>query len=116
MPDGNVAGSWTSPNGVYRGHVLVIPEEAGLKVNPDRAKIRNPDNPRGKYQETAAWFDPDHLPENPAVRDELKADAGSWLPVVHAAQPVDQAGKRGEPVFDMDRLERLGDALTVAGV
>lgn len=114
LPNGNIAGSWTSPNGVYRGHVVVVPHEAGVKINPDRPSVRNPDNPRRKYQETAAWHDPDHMVDNPSVRDEVTASTGTWLPVVKAAQPVETAGKRSEPVFDEDRLERLGDALALS--
>lgn len=110
LPDGNVAGLWTSPNGVYRGHVLVVPAEAEVKINPDRPKFRDPDAP-GKYQATAAWFDPEHVAGNPAVRDELKADAKTWLPVVKAAQlPVeDGARSLGEGWID-----ELGDAISTA--
>jgi 8-oxo-dGTP pyrophosphatase MutT (NUDIX family) len=106
LPAGNVAGSWTSPNGVYRGHVHVAPSEAEVAINPDRPKVRNPDNPRGKYCETAVWMDPDHISENPAVRDEVKSSASTWLPVVKAAQSAD--GMRSED------LDVLADELLAA--
>lgn len=113
LPDGNVAGSWTSPNGIYRGHVLVVPAEAKVRINPERGAIRNPDNPRRKYREVAAWHDPAHVAGNPSVRDEVSDSASTWLPVVKAAQTVD-TGKRslGEP--DLDRMDRLGDALALS--
>lgn len=113
LPDGNHAGMWTSPNGVYRGHVLVVPVEADVRVNPDRPKIANPDNPRRKYTETAAWFDPEHITANPAVRDEVKDTVDAWLPVVRAAQSTE--GHRSLGATDLDAL---GDLLTdaLAGV
>jgi 8-oxo-dGTP pyrophosphatase MutT (NUDIX family) len=84
LPDGNVAGLWTSPNGIYRGHCLVITHEADVPINPDKPKVVNPDNP--KYSETAVWMDPRHIEGNPAVRDEVSATASTWLPVINAAQ------------------------------
>jgi 8-oxo-dGTP pyrophosphatase MutT (NUDIX family) len=108
LPDGNHGGMWTSPNGVYRGHVIVVPGEDGLKFNLEKAVVKNPDNPRNKYRETAAWFDPDHMKGNPAVRDEVKGTTAAWLPVVKTAQ---LAGSRS---LGVDDLDRLGDMLTVA--
>ena len=113
MPEGNVAGSWTSPNGVYRGHVVVIPAEDGLKFNLEKAVVKNPDNPRNKYRETAAWMDPDHAAGNPAVRDEVSDTFDTWAPVVKAAQPLETAGKRDVPVDDPE-LERFADSLALA--
>ncbi len=72
LPDGRRAGSWTSPNGVYRGEVWVIPSEEDLDINldhEDRA-VLNPDDPDGDHIEVAAWFDPEDLPSNPALRPE----------------------------------------------
>ncbi|MCU1494855.1 MAG: phage portal protein family [Acidimicrobiaceae bacterium] len=107
LPVGNVAGSWT--NGIYRGHVHVVPAESGVVINPDRPKVRNPDHPRGKYQETAVWMDPDHISDNPAVRDEVKSSASTWLPVVKAAQSTEGVRSDFGSWFDAnsERLEAL---------
>lgn len=102
LPVGNVAGSWTTPNGVYRGHVVVVPSESDVTINPDKPKVRNPDNPRGKYQETAAWFDPEHLPENPSVRQELLGSTEHWLPVVRAAQTAEGYRYDASPLGEGD--------------
>lgn len=109
LPDGNHGGMWTSPNGVYRGHVIVIPAEDGLKFNLEKAVVKNPDNPRNKYRETAAWFEPGHIDGNPAVRDEVKGSVDTWLPVVKAAQSTE-----GVRSIDPAWLDELGDAITEA--
>lgn len=71
---GRHAGSWTSPNGVYRGHVYVVPSEDHVPINldPRKRKVFNPDDPDHDDIETAAWFDPKHLRHNPAVRPEVR--------------------------------------------
>lgn len=65
---GTVAHVWTSPNGVYQGHLLVIPEEAGL----DLAKPRTVDNPDDD-SEQVAWWSLAHAQRNPALRTECRA-------------------------------------------
>jgi broad specificity phosphatase PhoE/8-oxo-dGTP pyrophosphatase MutT (NUDIX family) len=73
LPPGDHAGSWTSPDGVYRGFVHLIDQEAAVLVNtdPDRRAVLNPDDPDQDDIEVAAWWDPVHLPGNPALRPEV---------------------------------------------
>lgn len=68
---GTVHHTWTSPNGVYQGHVVVIPSEKDLSMKDGRV-IPNPDDPKGDNHEQAAWWDVDHARKNPALRPELK--------------------------------------------
>lgn len=56
-----LAGTWTTPDGVYAGHVFKIPAEASIPINTGD----------GEDGETLAWFDPDDLDGFPALRDEL---------------------------------------------
>jgi 8-oxo-dGTP pyrophosphatase MutT (NUDIX family) len=67
------AGSVIAPNGIYESFIYVIKREAKLPINtdPDNRAILNPDDPDNDAIETAAWFDPDHIPDNPAVRPEV---------------------------------------------
>lgn len=72
FPEGGVVHhTWTSPNGVYQGHLVVIPEERAVQFGNGR-QVVNPDNPDGDLHEQAAWWDPDHARKNPALREELK--------------------------------------------
>lgn len=72
FPEGGVVHhTWTSPSGVYQGHVVVIPEEGAVQFGHGR-QVVNPDNPDGDQHEQAAWWDPDHARKNPALRQELK--------------------------------------------
>lgn len=84
VPDGEQYDTWDSPNGVYRGFILAIPSEADMPLNPDKAAVKNPDDPKRANPETTAWFDPDHLPDMPSLRpavrntpwDKIKAASG----------------------------------------
>ena len=111
VPHGNIAGSWTSPSGIHRGHVLAVPHETDVPVNV-KPKVKNPDNPKGKYTETAAWFHLDHIADNPAVRDEVRKTADTWKPVVEMAQSINEVGGRSLPSFeDFGAFSRRLEAL-----
>lgn len=74
LPEGGEAGEWFS-GPIYKGFLYVVPSESDLPINlshHDR-DVKNPDNPTGKYQETVIWMDPDTIPDNPAVRKEVRA-------------------------------------------
>jgi 8-oxo-dGTP pyrophosphatase MutT (NUDIX family)/GNAT superfamily N-acetyltransferase len=64
---GVVTHAWTSPNGVYQGHVVVIPKED--QVDLSERQIENPD---GDRHEQSAWWDVDDAKKNPALREEAK--------------------------------------------
>ena len=109
--DGQHAGSWTSPNGIYRGHLYQVPSEASVPINvdPKKRKVLNPDDPDGDDIETAAWFHPDDLPDNPAVRDEVRQST-DWDVLGGGGTTT---GSRG--LFDEAELERWADALAEQG-
>lgn len=74
LPAGTWTGAWTSPNGIYKGYVYTINQESDLDINLDHEdrKVLNPDDPDGDEIEVIAWFSPEDLPDNPALRDEVK--------------------------------------------
>jgi 8-oxo-dGTP pyrophosphatase MutT (NUDIX family) len=69
---GAVKHTWTSPDGIYQGHVVVIPSEKDLSMKDGRV-VPNPDDPKGDCHEQAAWWAIDHARKNPALRAEVKA-------------------------------------------
>lgn len=84
FPEGGyVAHTWRSPNGIYQGHVVVIPEEAGVVLHQGRIK-ENPDDPDSKYCEQVAWWGVEHAKKNPALREECKATP--WKELVKVVQ------------------------------
>jgi 8-oxo-dGTP pyrophosphatase MutT (NUDIX family) len=76
--DSSAGSSWTSPNGVYEGFVVVIPQEAALPIF-DRDHGTNPDDPGGDAVEALAWWNPEQLPGCPALRPELLSQVSSVL-------------------------------------
>lgn len=95
LPDGEFVGSWTSPNGVYQGFVYVIPSESDVPVNMDAddRQVLNPDDPDGDYAEVVAWWDPEHLPDMPALRPECRTGT-DWNMVNNAG------GNEGDDAYD----------------
>lgn len=86
VPPGTPGGTWTSPNGVYQGCVWVVPSEETVTINPGPdGRAVQPDSEDEDLVETVAWWDPADLPGLTALRPELAADIGTWLPVVQAA-------------------------------
>lgn len=83
FPEGGVVHhTWTSPNGIYQGHVVVIPSEKDLRMHDGRV-LPNPDDPKGDNHEQAAWWDIDHARKNPALREELKTGT-PWKDIAKA--------------------------------
>lgn len=74
LPTGKFGPSWNDPNGVYQGFIYYTPREDFLQINLDHEDrhVLNPDDPDGDQIETIAWFSPEDLPNNPALRDELR--------------------------------------------
>lgn len=62
--DAALVASWDTPDGVYRGHVYRVAQEASVPINTGD----------GEDGETLAWFDPAHLEGFPALREELARD------------------------------------------
>jgi SPP1 gp7 family putative phage head morphogenesis protein len=79
VPDGDLIGGWTSPDGVYVGFVLEVPDEDTVPVDGGRGQVTNPDDPDGDQVEAIAWWDPALLRDNPAVRPELADDLDTVL-------------------------------------
>lgn len=78
LPRGQLAGDWTSADGVYQGFVYVIDSENSVPMD-DRDDVINPDDPDGDHFEALAWWDPNHLADCPALRPELRRDLDTLL-------------------------------------
>jgi len=100
-PPGQQTGSWTAGDGIYEGIVWTVPDEAHVPVHTGRDQIDNPDDPDGDAVEAIAWWDPEQLAGNPAVRPELLDSLGDVL----TALGVESAS---EP--DLEQLEKAADA------
>jgi 8-oxo-dGTP pyrophosphatase MutT (NUDIX family) len=85
VPRGSLSGHWASPNGIYEGFVLTIPDEDAVPIDGGRDQVRNPD---GDSFEAVAWFDPEHLRGNLAVRPELRADLDRVMGALGALVPA----------------------------
>ncbi|WP_181800965.1 NUDIX domain-containing protein [Streptomyces shenzhenensis] len=89
----SVVGSWTAPNGIYRGFVAIVPDESHIPLNrpPSERRVTNPDDPQGKTPEVTAWWPITALPDmsllRPACRDTpWSLLAGATLPQGAAAR------------------------------
>lgn len=93
---GTVKHTWTSPNGVYQGHVVVIPSEKDLSMKDGRV-VPNPDDPKGDSHEQAAWWEVEHAKKNPALRDEVKAHT-PWKEIAKASLDTPKAASAWDPI------------------
>jgi 8-oxo-dGTP pyrophosphatase MutT (NUDIX family) len=75
---GHVSHVWQSPNGVYQGHVVVVPDESCVDFSGGRRTV-NPDDPDGDDHEQSTWWDPDHARKNPALRPECRSSPWSMI-------------------------------------
>ena len=89
-PPGEQTGTWTSPNGIYQGIVWTVPSESFVPVG-DRDQVSNPDDPDGDQIEAIAWWDPEQLPGNPAVRQELLDNLDAVLAALGVAAGGDES-------------------------
>lgn len=123
MPNGEFTGEWTSANGIYRGFVYTVASEDLLDIF-ERDWTSNPDDPDGDAVEVVAWFDPDHLADNPAIRPELATDISGVLDaldnnVAKAAGPKGDAPAKGAahwPGWDHDQKAADHWSPIIAGV
>lgn len=110
LPDGDVAGTWLSPNGIYRGFVYVVDREADVEINleHDSRTALNPDDPDGDDIEVAAWWDPTQLPGMRALRTEAKTGT-DWYVITHASNDGAVAASLRAKVEDLlgEELARL---------
>jgi 8-oxo-dGTP pyrophosphatase MutT (NUDIX family)/GNAT superfamily N-acetyltransferase len=101
---GFVAHTWTSPNGIYQGHVVVIPKEKDLVLHEGRV-MENPDDPDSKCCEQVAWWTVEHAKKNPALREECKASPWKEIEAATATQKVASLIKTA----DEDQCPRCGE-------
>jgi 8-oxo-dGTP pyrophosphatase MutT (NUDIX family) len=88
LPAGQLAGAWSTPDGVYQGFVWQVASEADVPIDGTRDQVTNPDDPDGDQFEALAWWDPAQLHGNPAVRPELLATLPQVLAALGHAQPA----------------------------
>jgi 8-oxo-dGTP pyrophosphatase MutT (NUDIX family) len=93
---GAVKHVWSSPNGVYQGHVVVIPSEKDLSMKDGRV-VPNPDDPKGDCHEQAAWWDPEHARKIPNLRDEVKAHT-PWKEIGKASLDATKEASAWDPI------------------
>ena len=86
VPDGRWVAKWES--GIYRGHVWLVPSEDHIKLNLDPANrhVLNPDDPDGDWAEVVAWWTPEQLAGNTAVREELRKDVSKVIEAINVAK------------------------------
>lgn len=77
----SVVGSWTAPNGIYRGFVAVVPTESAIPLNlpHDKRRLTNPDDPKGDAPEVTAWWPITALPDMPLLRPACRETPWSLL-------------------------------------
>ncbi|MBP5926697.1 phage portal protein [Streptomyces sp. LBUM 1483] len=73
---------WRS--GIYAGFVYRVPAEDSVDLTR-RDQVNNPDDPDGDQVEALAWWDPEQLPGNSAVRAELLDALDVVLPALGLA-------------------------------
>lgn len=88
--------TWTSPNGVYQGHLVVIPSEKDVSMKDGRV-IPNPDDPKGDNHEQAAWWHPDHARKIPNLRAEVKAHT-PWKEISKASLDAAKTAAAWDPI------------------
>jgi 8-oxo-dGTP pyrophosphatase MutT (NUDIX family) len=93
---GVVKHTWTSPNGVYQGHVVVIPSEKDLSMKDGRV-VPNPDDPKGDHHEQAAWWSVEHAKKIPNLRPEVKANT-PWKEIERASLDTAKTASSWDPI------------------
>jgi 8-oxo-dGTP pyrophosphatase MutT (NUDIX family) len=83
LPEGRVAATWLSEDGVYQGFVWLAAGEDSVPIleRGDGARaVANPDDPAGNSTEAVAWFDPRDLDRGPRIlREECRATPWSLI-------------------------------------
>lgn len=113
---GEVINTWTSPDGIYRGHVVAIAEEAMLALHVDRVV----DNPDEDGFEQAAWWAIEDAKKNPALREECKKTPWDLLKVPVLDKTAHKEGSTMDTpdefgsLFDDIPVDSTSDPLTAA--
>ena len=115
IPRGSLQSEWNS--GIYRGHVWSIAREGQLTLHqPTKDRIMNPDDPDGDKIEAVAWWKPELLLKNPAMRSELRASMGRVQAALKRSRYLsDEYSRRLEKLKarrDPDGLEKHAAILT----
>lgn len=106
FPEGGyVAHTWQSPDGVYQGHVVVIPEEKAVCLHQGR-DLDNPDDPDGDESEQVAWWDPDDAKKNPALREECKTSPWKTMKAAALTRTATWASSRKNLAEDGKMFDR----------
>lgn len=90
----SVVGSWTAPNGIYRGFVAVVPGESYIPLNRPHSerRVANPDDPKGDATEVTAWWPITALPDMSLLRPECRDTP--WSLLAGASLPQAPTGKK----------------------
>jgi 8-oxo-dGTP pyrophosphatase MutT (NUDIX family)/GNAT superfamily N-acetyltransferase/general stress protein YciG len=91
---GHVSHVWQSGNGVYQGHVVVVPHEKAIDFSQGRRTV-NPDDPDGDDHEQSAWWHPDDARKNPALRSECKDSPWDKIKKASLLRTADYAAADG---------------------
>jgi 8-oxo-dGTP pyrophosphatase MutT (NUDIX family) len=111
LPDGvTPRASWLS--GAYQGFVVDVADEDAVAINTPAAD-RDIDDPDGDFAETAAWWNPEDLKGLGALRPELAASTGVWLPLI---DPDDEGDGGGDADGDPDDCGCGGGGCTCAAI
>ncbi|MER6109372.1 NUDIX domain-containing protein [Streptomyces hirsutus] len=90
----SVVGSWTAPNGIYRGFVAVVPSESHIPLNQPHSERRtaNPDDPKGDATEVTAWWPITALPDMSLLRPACRSTP--WSLLAGATLPQGPTGRK----------------------
>ena len=78
VPDGDIVGSWTTPDGRYQAFVLVIKHESDIELDDARGLDGSGDG----EVENVAWWEPNDIVGNSAVR--IECQSSDWSLLGHA--------------------------------
>jgi 8-oxo-dGTP pyrophosphatase MutT (NUDIX family) len=84
LPRGKITGSYVAPNGKYETFIYRVQSEGMIPIHTDRDQVVNPDDPDGDHVEALAWWEPEHLDGNPAVRSEVLSGLDNLLTNISA--------------------------------
>lgn len=92
----SVVGSWTAPNGIYRGFVAVVPGESYIPLNRPHSerRVANPDDPKGEATEVTAWWPITALPDMSLLRPACRDTPWSLLAGASLPQPPSAAAQQ----------------------